>query len=195
VSRALAGARALVAAVLVVVAALDALGWLYLVRPGSAGAGPRVANALPLDELAGHDAVALAPFALVWLGAGAAAGLLVRAARLGRVATVVLTGAGVGATVFATTGMSIVVTQQIAARPAFAAAAGVGAVYLAAGFAAAGAGLIQRAAAASIRGVFARKSAQSWPPRKSAVRTSAPAARSRAEKRSSAAVPSRSERP
>jgi hypothetical protein len=41
----------------------------------------------------------------------------------------------------------------------FSAAVRVAAVYLAAGFAAAGAALIRRAAATSIRGVFARKTA------------------------------------
>jgi hypothetical protein len=187
--------RVLVLAVAAVALPLDALGWLYLVRGESMGAGPALAGALPLDQLAGHDAVALAPFALVWLAVGTVLGLAARAAALRQVAAVALVGAGVGVTVLATTGMSIVFTQQIPVGQGLHAAVRVAAVYLAAGLAAVGAALIQRAAATSMRGVFARKSAQSWPPGKSAVRTSAPAARRRAANRSSAEVPRRSERP
>ena len=45
-----------------------AFGWLYLTGP--ALPGPRIAEALPLDELSRHDAASLLWFALVWGATG-----------------------------------------------------------------------------------------------------------------------------
>lgn len=51
------------------------MGWLYLLREvGALDAGPRLARALPLEQLARGDAQPLLRVALAWLPAGAAAG-------------------------------------------------------------------------------------------------------------------------
>src|SRR5579884_3963046 len=83
-------------------------GWLYLLRlPGLPG--PRVREALPLDELARHDASSLLWFAALWLVAGALLGAAARWARVDRT-----TAAGVLALVtlafaYSTTAASIAV--------------------------------------------------------------------------------------
>ena len=70
-------------AVMVVTAA--ATGWLYWLRAGVAHwPGPQVRDALPLDELPGHDHVPLTVFALVFGIAGVVLGLVARVARLHR---------------------------------------------------------------------------------------------------------------
>jgi hypothetical protein len=68
---------------LLVVAAATcaAIGWLYLLRDaGAIAAGPDLAEALPLQRLAGGDAQPLARIAVAFLPAGLVAGLLLRAA-------------------------------------------------------------------------------------------------------------------
>ena len=52
-------------------ALLAATGWLYVVRAGGLP-GPRVREALPLDELAKHSSSPLLLFVAVWVAAGAA---------------------------------------------------------------------------------------------------------------------------
>ena len=52
--------RAIAMAVAIALVTSLATGWLYLLRGGVAHwPGPRVADALPLDELPGHDRVPL----------------------------------------------------------------------------------------------------------------------------------------
>lgn len=51
------------------------MGWLYVLREAAAfDMGPRLARALPLEQLARGDAQPLLRVALAWLPAGAAAG-------------------------------------------------------------------------------------------------------------------------
>jgi hypothetical protein len=68
-----------------VIAALGAaaagIGWLYLLRhAGSLSAGPQVAEALPLQRLAGGAAQPLARLAVAWLTAGLLSGQILVAA-------------------------------------------------------------------------------------------------------------------
>jgi hypothetical protein len=67
------------------VATAAAIGWLYLLRrAGALHAGPQLAEALPLQRLAGGAAQPLARVAAAWLPAGIAAGVLLSVARIGR---------------------------------------------------------------------------------------------------------------
>lgn len=81
------------------------MGWLYLLREvGALDAGPRLARALPLDQLARGDAQPLLRVATAWLPAGAAAGwalaggsgwgLVGRTGALAALASVLLFGTG-----------------------------------------------------------------------------------------------------
>jgi hypothetical protein len=78
--RALGIAAALLAAlVLALLALAGAIGWLYaLYRAGLLGLGPRVPDALALEALAGHAGQPLLRFAVAWLSAGVAVGLIAR---------------------------------------------------------------------------------------------------------------------
>lgn len=61
---------------------LAGTGWLYLLqRAGLLAVGPRVAGALPLQQLADGAAQPLARLALAWVPAGLVAGLALRAGR------------------------------------------------------------------------------------------------------------------
>lgn len=81
-----------------VLAVVAGTGWLYLLRSTTALAiGPRVAGALPLQQLAGQDAQPLLRVAIAWLVSGFAAGVLMgRLTRLSR-----STGAALAAAVAA----------------------------------------------------------------------------------------------
>jgi hypothetical protein len=60
-----------------VLAVVAGTGWLYLLRGTTALAlGPRVAGALPLQQLAGQDAQPLLRVATAWLASGFAAGVM-----------------------------------------------------------------------------------------------------------------------
>jgi lysyl-tRNA synthetase class 2 len=130
-------------ALIVVVAAQ---GWLYELR-SSTLAGPRLRDALPLDELPRHDSVSLMLFVAVWALAGIIIGLLVRRARIERLTAALLTALTVGAWLFATTWVSLVVVRQVADREAFHAAIHVPAVYLAAALIGLGSAVLGRTAA------------------------------------------------
>ena len=74
-----------------------ATGWLYLLRAGVAHwPGPRVADALPLDELPGTDSVPLLGYLAVFAVAGALLGLVARAVRLNRLTAALSLAAGTG---------------------------------------------------------------------------------------------------
>jgi hypothetical protein len=61
--------------VVAVVAVVAGVGWLYLLRDeGALDVGPRLAGALPLEELAGQGAQPLLRMAVAWLPAGFAMG-------------------------------------------------------------------------------------------------------------------------
>jgi len=103
-------------------------GWLYLVRPGVPG--PRVGEALPLDELSRHAAAPLLWFVLVWALAAVLLGAYARWARIERVTAVLLLGLAVGIFVYLETTVSVAVVRQVSLRDALDAAARMKAVYL-----------------------------------------------------------------
>jgi hypothetical protein len=73
--------RSLVILVSVILVTGAGVGWLYVLRSGHvAGAGPHVAEALPLQRLARDDAQPLLRLVLAWLPAGLVAGFAVQAA-------------------------------------------------------------------------------------------------------------------
>jgi lysyl-tRNA synthetase, class II len=122
---------------------VSAQGWLYELR-GATLIGPRLRDALPLDELPRHDSVSLVLFAGVWACAGIAVGLLARRAHLERLTTALLAALTTGLWLFLTTWVSLVAVRQVADRQAFHAALHVPALYLAAGFIGLGCALLGR---------------------------------------------------
>ena len=132
--------RRVVAAPVVLLAAAAATGWLYVVRP--ALPGPRIGEALPLDELARHSSAPLTSYVLVWAVTGLVVGAVLRWARVERVTAALLLALGVGLWVYLTDGLSIAVVRQISARDALDIAARVHAVYLAAALAGLGGALL-----------------------------------------------------
>jgi lysyl-tRNA synthetase, class II len=145
-SRALRLARLTTGGILAFFVVIAAQGWLYELR-GSTLAGPRVRDALPLDELPRHDSVSLVLFVGVWALAGVAIGLLIRRARIERLTAALLTALVSGAWLFLTTWVSLVVVRQVANRQAFHAAIHVPALYLAAGLIGLGSAVLGRTAA------------------------------------------------
>jgi lysyl-tRNA synthetase, class II len=132
VGSAVRAARFGAGAILAFVVVLAAQGWLYELR-SSTLTGPRVRDALPLDELPRHDSVSLVLFVGVWALAGVVVGLLAHRARLERLTAALLAALATGFWLFASTWISLVVVRQVANRQAFHAAIHVPAVYLAAG--------------------------------------------------------------
>ena len=108
--------------------AFAASGWLYLVRPSLPG--PRVAEALPLDELSKHAASPLLWYVVVWGAAAAALGMYARWARIERLRAALLLGTTVVVWTYLASGVSIAVVRQVAAHDAFDAAARMPATYL-----------------------------------------------------------------
>jgi len=130
-------------AVMVVTAA--ATGWLYWLRAGVAHwPGPQVQDALPLDELPGHDHVPLTVFALVFGIAGVVLGLVARVARLDRLSAGLGLAAGVGIWLLLADAFCLLVVRQVPAGRAFRAAAGLQPVYLSAALVGAGGALLGR---------------------------------------------------
>ncbi len=129
---------------LVVAVAVATSGWLYLVRPGGLP-GPRVALALPLDELAKHASVPLLWFAAVWAAAAVVVGLAARWARVERLSGAIVLAAATWAVLYLTTGVSIAITRQIPARAGLNDAAKLGTLYLPAALVGAGVALFARA--------------------------------------------------
>src|SRR5260370_24055631 len=74
-----------------------ATGWLYWLRAGVAyWPGPKVADALPLDELPGHADVPVVVYVAVFVIAGVMLGLMARAVRLDRLTAGLTLAAGTG---------------------------------------------------------------------------------------------------
>jgi lysyl-tRNA synthetase class 2 len=132
--------------VLAFVVILSTQGWLYELRSATL-AGPRIRDALPLDELPRHDSVSLLLFVAVWGVAGVAVGLLARRARIERLTAALLAALVTGLWLFATTWVSLVIVRQVANRQAFHAAIHVPALYLAAGLIGLGCAVFARSAA------------------------------------------------
>ena len=107
-----------------------ATGWLYVV--GQTGVpGPKVGEALPLDELARRSSVPLPMFVAVWLAAGLALGAAARWARLQRTVAVAAFTLATGFLLYVAAGLSFLVTRQVSARAALHSAERLGSVYLA----------------------------------------------------------------
>jgi len=106
-------------------------GWLYLVRPGGLP-GPRIALALPLDELAKHASVPLLWYVAVWAAAAAVLGLAARWAGVERLTASVALAATTLLLLDVLTGVSIAIVRQIPARDGLHAAMRLSAVYVAA---------------------------------------------------------------
>jgi len=103
-------------------------GWLYLVRPGVPG--PRLGEALPLDELAKHSSAPLLWYVAVWTAAAATLGFYAHAARFERLTSALLLGLGTGLLGYLETGVSLAVVRQIPLRDALDAAARLQSVYV-----------------------------------------------------------------
>ena len=139
----IAGPVALVPAA--VGACFVAVGWMYLIGPARSVPGPRVGDALPLDELSHHAGAPLLLFVLVWGAAGAMLGVAGRFLRIDRLAAGLLFGLAVGVVAYVETAVSIATVRQIPAQHAFDHAAGLPAVYLAAALAGLGGALLGHA--------------------------------------------------
>jgi lysyl-tRNA synthetase class 2 len=122
--------RRLAVAPLVPAVAIASIGWLYLVRGGGIP-GPRIGEALPLDELARRSSAPLLTFAAVWLVAALVLGLAARWARIERLTAAIFLGVSTAAFVYFVDGVSIAVTRQVSAREAFHVAMRLESVYLA----------------------------------------------------------------
>ena len=130
--------------VFTLVAAAAAQGWLYVLRPHVGVGGPRVRDALPLDELPRHDSVPLLLFLAIWIAAAIVIGLLARTARIERLTASLIAALLIGGWLLLTTWASLVIVRQIAAREAFHAAVHVPAVYLAAALVGLGVAMLAR---------------------------------------------------
>jgi lysyl-tRNA synthetase, class II len=139
-------ARVAAGGVLAFIVVLSTQGWLYELRSATL-AGPRIRDALPLDELPRHDSVSLLLFVAVWGAAGVAVGLLARRARIERLTAALLAALATGLWLFATIWVSLVVVRQVANRQAFHAAIHVPALYLAAGLIGLGCAVFARSGA------------------------------------------------
>jgi hypothetical protein len=141
-------ARALVAALVLVLGVAAGLGWLYLLR-GSASlhAGPRLTGALPLQRLAGQDRQPLLRALAAWVPAAAAtAGALAPATRLRRLPRALVAGIGCFALLFLTGAVSDAITANDPLRRHVAPQLGHTATWIAAALFA-GAALIPRSSA------------------------------------------------
>ncbi len=119
-----------------------AAGWLYMTDPGQWIPGPRIGEALPLDELSHHAGAPVLLFVAVWAAAGAVLGLVGRLVGIDRLTAGLLLALLVGMVVYVDTAISIATVRQIPAQHAFDHAAGLPAVYLAAALAGLGGALL-----------------------------------------------------
>src|SRR5207247_2254332 len=87
---------------------LAATGWLYLLRPASAP-GPRLGDALPLDELSKRSSVSLVLVVLVWTLAGLFVGLVARALRVERLTSALVLALGAGLWSYLAAGVSLLI--------------------------------------------------------------------------------------
>jgi lysyl-tRNA synthetase, class II len=135
--------QASVVALAIVLVTSMATGWLYLLRSGvPSWPGPRVADALPLDELPGHASVPLAVYLAAFGVAGVMLGFMARAVRLDRLTAGLALAAGTGAWLLAVDTFCLFVVRQVPAGAALPAAARLQPVYLAAALTGAGGALL-----------------------------------------------------
>ena len=139
--------RAIAVALAIALVTSLATGWLYLLRAGvTHWPGPRVADALPLDELPGHDRIPLVIYIVAFGIAGVTLGFVARAARLDRLTAGLALAAGTGAWLLLVDALSLVVVRQVPAGEALRLAARLQPVYVAAALAGAGGALLGRGA-------------------------------------------------
>jgi len=113
---------------------IGALGVLYLLRgPTASWPGPTVKDALPLDELAHHDAVKLIPFLVVWVATAILLAGMLRLAGMGRLLAALVLLVGVGAWIYLLTGVSLYVVRGLSRPDILHGPAHVRAVYVEAG--------------------------------------------------------------
>jgi len=106
------GRAVLLPAAIILVTTLTT-GWLYWVRgPVANWPGPKVADVLPLDELAGHDRVPLIVCIVAFGFAGVMLGLVGRALRLSRLSAGLSLALGVGGWLFAVDALSLFIVRQ-----------------------------------------------------------------------------------
>jgi len=108
---------------------LAATGWLYEIRGGGMP-GPRMHQALPLDELAKHAAAPLLSFVLVWSVAALLLACVARWARIERLTGALVLAIGTIALLYVSTGTSFAITRQIPERDGLTVAGKLGVVYL-----------------------------------------------------------------
>lgn len=134
------------------VMAVVTTGWLYLLRGSVAGwPGPRVQDALPLDELPGKAAVPLVAFVVVFAAGAGVLGLLARAFRFERISSTLALGLGTAASLLVADVVSLYVVRQVPLGTAFYEAFRLQPVYLAAVIAGAAGGLLGVPARAGVR--------------------------------------------
>jgi lysyl-tRNA synthetase, class II len=126
-------ARAAVLALVIVAATSLATGWLYWARASVASwPGPRVLDALPLDELASHGNVPLFAYLLIVGCAGVLIGLAARVLRIGRAVAGVGVAVGTGVWMLLIDMICLSVVRQVPFGVALPQAVGLQAVYLSA---------------------------------------------------------------
>src|SRR5207302_1098305 len=96
-----------------------ASGWLYVLRPYDSLPGPRLGDALPLEELSHRGSAALVLYVAVWGAAAVLLALLARGAGAEGLTAGLLLGPCVGAWLYFVNGLSILVVRQIPAHEAF----------------------------------------------------------------------------
>jgi len=103
-------------------------GWLYLVRPVGLP-GPRIGEALPLDELSRRSSLSLLEFVAAWALGALMLGLIARAAGAERLTAAALLALAAGLWCYLAAGTSILTVRQIPAHDAFRIAASLRAIW------------------------------------------------------------------
>ena len=127
---------------LVLLVAVAATGWMYLLHPTLPG--PHIGLALPLDELSRHSSVSLLWYLLVWGVAAALLGAYARWARIERLTAAVVLGLGVGTFSYLQAGVSLAIVRQVSTRSALDSANRLQMVYISAALVALGAAALAR---------------------------------------------------
>jgi lysyl-tRNA synthetase, class II len=144
-------ARSTAAFALALCVVLGATGWLYVLRPHVSLPGPRVPDALPLDELSHHSGVPMLLFLAAWGIAALLLGLLARWAGAERLTAGLLLGFLLAGWLYAVNGVSILIVRQIPAHEALNAAAPERAVVIPAALAGIAGALLGRHGSSRVR--------------------------------------------
>jgi lysyl-tRNA synthetase, class II len=127
-------------------------GWLYLVRPSLPG--PRLGEALPLDELSRHSSVPVVWYVGVWSLAALLLALYVRWARVERLSAALVLGLLTGTWNYLQLAASVAVVRQVSLQASLDEAARVDASYVAAACVAVAAALLARPRTSVARAPF-----------------------------------------